>query len=105
MRSEYSDAYPQSIQEKLVRTEKKLFISGVKWTMNFGKFVFKSMRLPKMIFKVTSLITKLKRVDLSLVQQPTHAQQQRFSLRYSRMVREVAFQIGKYHAKNILMLS
>ncbi|KAL4482579.1 hypothetical protein ABPG72_005822 [Tetrahymena utriculariae] len=102
--SEQYAQYQQYLQIKFHKLEKGTFISEAKWTNSFDKFIFRNIRLPKMIFKVTMLATKLKRVDLSLIPSPYQADR-KFSQRYSRMIREISYQIVKYNCRNIVVLS
>lgn len=62
---------PLSLNNKLKKYEKSTFLADAKLTSSFDNFVLRNSRLPKMIFKITLLATKLKRVDLSLI--PGHA--------------------------------
>ncbi|EAS06148.2 HECT domain ubiquitin transferase (macronuclear) [Tetrahymena thermophila SB210] len=102
--SEQYAQYQQYLQIKFHKLEKGTFISDAKWTNSFDKFIFRNIRLPKMIFKVTMLATKLKRVDLSLIPSP-YQTDRKFSQRYSRMIREISYQIIKYNCRNIVILS
>lgn len=95
--------YRKTIQIKMNSLDKNTFISNAKWNLTFNKFIFRNYRLPKMVFSISMLAAKLKRVDLSVIS--SSLPNKSYSHRYSRLIRELSYKIFKYTYNNILKLT